>query len=141
MIRTAIVIMILTVFGTFDGSASEAEFLGWTSAAIQCGRTAEAGDIACEIKIGEKGWEKFSIQAFGKTHLLTEADLAKLNGFPLSSLHTTHEAGYERLGGYTVSFRFDRTFYNSEKKVVTEIIYVSVTNRGLTVSDRRTKEN
>ena len=66
---------------------------------------------------------------------MSATDLAKLEGFPLSSLRTSHEAGYESLGGYTVHFRFDRTFYNPEKKLVTEIIYVSVTKNGVTVSD------
>lgn len=38
----------------------------------------EAGRISCEIAVGGKGWEKFVIQAFDKTHALTAADLAKL---------------------------------------------------------------
>ncbi len=109
--------------------------LDWTSVAIQCVETPEAGAVSCEIKTGEKGWKQFIIQAFGKTHALAPADLKKLDGFPLSSLRTSHEAGYEELGGCTVHFRFDRTFYNSDKKLVTETIYVSVTKNGATVSE------
>ena len=121
--------------------ASEEDSLGWTSAVIQCGKTQAAGDISCEIRTGEKGWEKFVIQAFGKPHALTESELTKLGGFPLASLRTTHEAGYEKLGGYTVHFRFDRTFYNADKKLVTEVIYISVNKKGLRVSEPRTTEH
>ena len=141
MKKTMITLLMAVIIPAISATASEEEFLGWTSAVIQCGKTSEAGDISCEIKTGEKGWEKFVIQAFGKTYTLPATDLGKLTGFPLSSLRTTHEAGYEELGGYTVHFRFDRTFYNPEKKLVTEIIYVSVTKNGVTISDRRTKEH
>jgi hypothetical protein len=141
MRKTMTALLVAAIIPAFAATASEEEFLGWTSAVIQCGKTAEAGDVSCEMKTGEKGWEKFIIQAFGKPHTLPATDLAKLAGFPLSSLRTTHEGGYEELGGYTVHFRFDRMVYNSDKKLVTEIIYVSVTKKGVTVSDRRTKEN
>jgi hypothetical protein len=141
MRKTMLAMLVVAILSALGATASEEDSLGWTSAVIQCGKTPEAGDIACEIKTGEKGWDKFVIQAFGKTHTLSATDLAKLEGFPLSSLRTSHEAGYERLGGYTVHCRFDRTFYNPEKKLITEIIYVSVTKNGVTVSDRRTKEH
>jgi len=121
--------------------ASEEEFLGWTSAVIECASTREAGGVSCEIKAGENGWETFVIQAFGNTYRLAPADLRKLDGFPLSSLRTSHEAGYEELGGYTVHFRFDRKFYNSDNRLVTEIIYVSVNANGVTVSAPRMEEN
>jgi hypothetical protein len=135
-----ITLLVAAIIPAFAATASEEEFLAWTSAVIQCGKTPEAGDISCEIKTGEKGWEKFVIQAFGKTHTLPATDLGKLTGFPLSSLRTTHEGGYEELGGYTVHFRFDRTSYNAAKKLVTEIIYVSVNKKGISVSDPRTKQ-
>ena len=38
-------------------------------------------------------------------------------------------------------FRFNRTFYNSDKKLVTEVINVSTTKKGVTVSDPRTIEH
>ena len=139
MKKIMLALFTMVVIPAITATASEEDFLAWTSVVVQCGKTPEAGDISCEIKAGEKGWEKFVIQAFGKTHTLPAADLVKLSGFPLSSLQTTHEAGYEELGGYSVNFRFDRTFYNSDKKLVTEIIYVSVTKKGFAVSDRRTK--
>jgi len=142
MKRKIMVALLMTaVIPAIAATASQEDLLAWTSAVIQCGKTPEAGDISCEIKAGEKGWEKFVIHAFGKTHTLPATDIAKLSGFSLSSLRTTHEAGYEELGGYSVNFLFDRTFYNSDKKLVTEIVYVSVTKKGVTVSDRQTKGN
>ena len=139
--NTMLAMLVVAILSAFGATASEEDSLGWTSAAIQCGKTPEAGDISCEIKTGERGWERFVIQAFGKAHTLSATDLAKLEGFPLSSLRTSREAGYEELGGYTVHFCFDRTLYNPKKKLITEIIFVSVTKNGVTISDRRTKEH
>ena len=131
-------LMIALAISTIAAMASEEELLGWTSAVVQCGKTPEAGDVSCDIKIGGDEWEKFVIQAFGTTHTLAASDLKKLKEFPLSSLRTSHEVGYERLGGHTVHFRFNRTFYNSDKKLLNQIIYVSVTKNGVTVASPRT---
>ena len=49
--------------------------------------------------------QEVTIEAFGKRHVLDKFQCAKLNGFPLSSLRVTHEAGYERIGGHTIHFR------------------------------------
>jgi hypothetical protein len=141
MIKTTAYLLIVFLISTCVVSASEEEMLNWHSVVIQCGTTPEAGTVACEIRTEDTKWQKFTIQAFGKTHALPASDLKKLSGFPLSSLRTSHEAGYEILGGYTVHFRFARTFYNPEKKLVTETIYVSVTKNGVTVEDPRTKEH
>ncbi len=129
------------VISTAVATASEEEFLGWKASVIQCEKTPESGDVSCDIKMAEDGWEKFVIQAFGTTHTLTPSDLKKLKDFPLSSLRTTHEAGYAELGGHTVHFRFSRTFYNTDRKLLTEGIYVSVTKDGVTVSPPRTLEH
>ncbi|MCX6880581.1 MAG: hypothetical protein NTW21_43265 [Verrucomicrobia bacterium] len=131
----------LTALATLPAIASEEDSLKWTSVIIQCGRTPEAGNISCEARTGEMGWAACTVRAFGKEYVLPEAALAKLKGFPLSSLETTHEAGYEELGGYTVHFRFARTVNNPENKVVTEIIYVSVNKNGISVSEPRPKNN
>ena len=128
------ILMLITIFSTLSATASD--FLEWSSAVIQCRKTPEAGEISCKIKTNEDAvWSEFVIQAFGKIYALSATDLKKLTGFPLSSLHTTHEAGYERFGGYTISFHFDRTFYTSEKKLITEIIHVCVTTNRISVSD------
>jgi len=135
------VLLLALVLSTVVAMASEESLLGWTSAVVRCGHTREAGDVSCEMDTGEDGWKKFVIQAFGTTHTLTAADLRKLKNFPLSSLRTTHEAGYERSGGHTVHFRFNRTFYNDDRKLMTEIIYVSATKTGVTVSDPRAMDH
>ena len=131
----------LTALATLPGIASEGDSLEWTSVIVQCGHTPEAGDISCEARTGEMGWAACTVRAFGKEYVLPEAALAKLKGFPLSSLETTHEVGYEELGGYTVHFRFARTVHNPENKVVTEIIYVSVNKNGISDSEPRPKNN
>lgn len=131
----------LTALATLPAGASEEDFLEWTAVTIQCGRTPEAGEISCEARAGEMGWAACTVRAFGKEYVLPEAALAKLKGFPLSSLETTHEVGYEELGGYTVHFRFARTVRNPENKEVTEIIYVSVNKNGLSVSEPRPENN
>lgn len=128
------VMLVVLLISTVFAMASEEQILGWTSVVVRCGRTQEAGEVSCKIDVAGDGWKRFVIQAFGAKHTLTASDLEKLKEFPLSSLRTSHEAGYERLGGHTVHFRFNRTFYNSEKKPVTETIYVSATKNGVTVN-------
>lgn len=123
--------LLLLVSATF---ASEEEFLDWTSAVVEVAETPEAGEIRVSATTEGGEWSGLAITAFGETHDLSNADLAKLSGFPMSSLRTTHEQGYEELGGYTVHFRFDRTFYNAESELVSEIIYVSVNREGLSMS-------
>ena len=119
MLKTTIISFALAVLASVQGIASAEYFLEWTSAVIQCEKTAEAGDISCEIKTGVKGFTAFTVRAFGKAHVLSESDLIKLKSFPL--------------GGYTIHFRFERTFYNSAKKLTTEIVYVSVNQEGISV--------
>lgn len=113
--------------------ASEEEFMAWQSITLKCANEkTPAGPVSCEITTGEAGYDAFVIRAFGQEFKLSADELAKLKGFPLSSLSTRHEAGYKELGGYSVHFRFQRA---SGKK--TEAIYVTVTQKGVRVSDAR----
>lgn len=117
--------------------ASEEEFLGWSSASVQLSGTRDAGQVCVNAAEESGTWSSFAISAFGKVHQLSDEELAMLSGFPLSSLRTTHEQGYEELGGYTIHFRFERTFYRPSYELVSEIIYVSVNRTGLSVSEPR----
>jgi hypothetical protein len=135
MKRIAVTLLLL-VSATF---ASEEEFLDWTSASVQVSGTPEAGDVSVIAAVEHGVWSSFTINAFGRTHVLSDEELLGLYGFPLSSMRTTHEQGYEELGGYTVHFRFDRTFYSGEGGLVSEIIYVSVNREGLSVSEPRAR--
>ena len=137
--RWLMVSLVLPLMAVLPAFSSEEEFLDWRSVSIQCGETEQAGRVSCEAVVGEKGYDKFTIQAFGKTYSLGEGDRIKLAGFPLSSLRTTHEAGYEELGGYTVHFRLERTYYDKSKELVTEIVYVSVNKKGVSVDGPRKK--
>lgn len=130
MKRIAVALLLL-FSATF---ASEEEFLDWTSASIQVEGTPGAGEISVNATVEYGVWKSFAINAFGRAHVLGEDELSMLNGFPLSSIRTTHEQGYEELGGYTVHFRFDRTFYNEESELVTESVHVSVNREGHSLS-------
>jgi len=141
IMKKEILILIITAFFSAQTFAAEEDFLNWTAVTIQCGNTPEAGSISCEIQTGETGWKKFSVKAFGNTYNLTDNDLTKLKGFPLSSMQTTHCAGYERLGGYSISFRFSNTFYNNEKKLITETVRVTVNKKKITISKPQTKKH
>ena len=130
MKRYALTVLIL-VSAAF---ASEEEFLDWTSATVQVAETPQAGEISVSATVESGVWSAFTVNAFGRTHILDEDELSMLSGFPLSSMRTTHEQGYEELGGYTVHFRFNRTFYSEESELVSEIVYVSVNREGLSLS-------
>jgi hypothetical protein len=128
---------LILLLAALSARASEEEFLDWTSAVIQVTGTPVAGDISCSVTVESGEWKEFTIGAFGKTYSLDETELAVLRGFPLSSLQTTHEQGYEELGGYTVHFRFEKVYYDTEGTLVTEIVYVSVNRLGMSVSEPR----
>lgn len=129
-----IVFLLLLSSATF---ASEEEFLNWTSASVQLSGTRGAGSVSINATLESGIWHSLAINAFGKVHQLSDEELAMLDGFPLSSLRTTHEQGYEELGGYTIHFRFERSFYRPDYELVSEIIYISVNRMGVFVSEPR----
>jgi hypothetical protein len=53
-------------------------------------------------------YESIEIEAFGKLHKVPKEMLDQLSAYPLSGLATSHEAGYERLGGHMVHFKFKK---------------------------------
>lgn len=123
-------------------NASEEGYLAWASATItvKCKKEdTPAGPISFEIAQSDGVYSKLVIHAFAQEFKLSDEDLAKLKDFPIKSLQTTHEAGYESLGGYSVHCRFERTIYSEKKKPVTEVIYVTATKLGVKVSDVRKK--
>jgi hypothetical protein len=136
MKRITVALLLLLVGATF---ASEEEFLDWTSVSVQVEETPGAGEISVSATVESGVWRSFTINAFGKIHALNEDELSGLSGFPLSSMRTTHEQGYEELGGYTVHFRFEKIFYSEEGELISEIIYVSVNREGLSVLEPRAR--
>ena len=100
----------------------------------------EAGETFIEVSKDKSGLKQFIIQAFGKKHVLSKEELNKLKDFPLSSLRTTHEAGYNILGGYTVAASFHKVYYNDAKELYRDEIAISVMKKGLVISDSKTKK-
>lgn len=116
---------------------SEEEFLAWQAVTVKCANEkTPAGPVSCEIAQKDAEYSSFTVRAFDKEFKLSAEDLAKLKGFPLSSLSTRHEAGYPQLGGYSVHFRFQRVVA-LQRKTLTEVIYVTATQNGVKVSDVR----
>lgn len=69
---------------------------------------------------------KVTVTAFGRDHVLTEAQLKELRDFPLSSLSITYEQGHKEISGFTVHFKFLRGAYDSSRRWREEIFVISV---------------
>lgn len=92
----------------------------------------EAGVVSIDALQDKNGsYQKFTIQAFGKSYPLSADDLKRLDAFPLGSVSLLHEAGYPQLGGYTVHIRLERTSYDQiAKKTIRQVLYVSIPKKG-----------
>src|SRR5262245_44021737 len=90
-------------------SASEEEFLPWSEVRVTCADREETGKVVFAAKMSGDKFKEITIEAFGREHKIAQGLRDKLTGFPVSSLATTHEAGFERLGGHMVHFRFKKT--------------------------------
>ena len=120
--------------------ASEEELVPWQSVSITSPEMPVVGAIVVQASTQNETYQKLEVTAFGRVHALTANDLKQLDGFPLSSLLLTHEAGYVQLGGHTVYLKFRRSFYNKAKKLVRESVMISIPeNAALTVSERNTR--
>jgi hypothetical protein len=127
---------ILTTFFS-PVQASEEEFLVLQSITAKSIEHPETGTVSIEAVTDGSRYQKIAITAFGKKTIISDEDLRKLEGFPLSSLRLTHAAGYEMVGGHTVSLRFRRTFYDQTKNLVNEEAVISIPrNAPATVTKR-----
>ncbi len=133
--KTNITLIGVFILTSISSMASEEEFMGWNSISLDIAETNEAGQISLEIECHKGIWKKFKFQCFGKSYTLTEKELENLKEFPLSSLSTTHEGGYEILGGYTIHFKFHRIYYDGMKNLVRSDIAVSVNRKGYKVHE------
>src|SRR5262249_34492040 len=118
--------------------ASEEEFLPWSEVRIVAPEIKDVGTDVLSAKTDGEKYREMSVEAFGKRYALNKEQLDKLSGFPLSSLRTTHEAGYERLGGHTVYLQLKKLTYDGDRRQVEDRVVVSVSKgRGLAVSGPR----
>ena len=117
--------------------ASEEEFLGWSEVRIVGIERKDVGRVTFTAEVREDAWRKVEAEAFGKKFSLGAQQCERLRGFPLSSIKTTHEAGYEQLGGHTVHFKFRRTFYRDANRVEADVVISISRGKGLVVSEPR----
>jgi hypothetical protein len=115
--------------------SSEEDFLGWQSVVIRSKEAGAAGIVVIEIETEGRDFTSLVVNAFGKQFALASDELAKMAGFQVSSLRTTHEAGYEEVGGHTVYLSFQRTSLSKIDGPVTEEIKISVNSSGISVAD------
>ncbi len=114
--------------------ASEEEFLSWSEVHLVSLDRPEMGRVAFTAQVREDRWRSVHTEAFGKRFSLDDEQCRQLAGFPLSSIKTTHEVGYEPLGGHTVYFRFKRSFYRNATLVEAEVIIAISRGQGLRLS-------
>lgn len=118
--------------------ASEEEFLPWTEIRLTLGGNDQTGKLLFTASAREDKFKEIRIDAFGKQHNIPKEMLAKLTGFPLTSLATSHEAGFERLGGHMVHFKFKKVHVDKNRGAIETRIVLSVTkNKGPVLSEPR----
>jgi len=105
-------------------NGSEEEFVPWKSVRIDCVKRDPISTVVVKVRMNESKFGAFELTAFGRKKKLLADDLAKLKGFPLSSLLITHEAGYESLGGHTLSCKLKRVFYDDDEDLIQEQVYI-----------------
>jgi hypothetical protein len=59
---------------------------------------------------GQK-YQKFVRNTFDKRFELSPDELKMIEGFPISSLETEHEGGYEGYGGSSKTFKLRKSYY------------------------------
>ncbi|MEM7792233.1 MAG: hypothetical protein AAF546_12590 [Verrucomicrobiota bacterium] len=132
--KARLLLLAFLILSSITSSASEELSLGWDSVSLEIPGAEEAGLVSLEIECPEGIWKTFKFECFGESYSLTEKELENLREFPLSSLNTTHEGGWEILGGYTIHFKFHRIYYDEEMNLVRQDVAVSVNKEGYTVS-------
>ncbi len=121
-------------------AASEEEFVPWQSVTVKSPELSVVGIVTVEASTQGGAYQKLTVTAFGRSHALAAAELKRLEGFPLSSLILTHEAGYAALGGHTLHLKFSRTSYDEARMPVKETIVLSVPkDAALTVSETKSR--
>jgi len=135
--RVALLVLAVSICGVSAGFASQEQYLQWNEVRIVSPEREDTGKVVFDAKVDGDKLLEVTIEAFAKKHSVEKEDLRKLDGFPLSSLVITHEAGYEELGGHTVHFKFRRTTYKEGKPIYESIMVDVSKGKGLKISDSR----
>jgi len=103
--------------------ASEEDFVPWQSVTVKSTELPGVGIVAVEASTSGDTYKVFVLSAFDRSHSLTASQLKRLQGFALSSMTITHEAGYAQFGGHTVHVRFQRTYTDRTPKLVRDCFH------------------
>lgn len=137
--NTCVIISLLVL--SLSAYGSEEEYMIWKQVKIRTAGNKETGEVSFAAQTDGETFKSISITAFKKQFKVAKADLAKIKGFPLSSLTITHEAGYVQLGGHTVHFKMKRVYYNRLKKLVEARVRISISKgKGLEIHGPEIKE-
>ena len=118
-----------------SAAASEEEFLVWGDVRIAFPEREDTGKVLLSAKTSRGRYEEMKIEAFGKKYELGGAQLDQLRDFPLSSLVTTHAAGFPGVVGHTVSFKLNRLQYNDTQQLMEHRVTVTISqDKGLAVA-------
>lgn len=135
MFRTAVLTGIaLGLLCSSRLGASEEEHLIWQEVKITSPERKDTGKVVFSAKTDGTAYLSVEIEAFGTSHAVPKEMLEKLADYPLSSLATTHEAGYERLGGHTVHFKFKRVDFTARVPMENTVTLSVNKGRGVTLS-------
>jgi len=132
--RLSLVVLAMSMGMAVAIYASEEDFLKWAEVRIVSPERPDTGRVVFAAKTDGDQYREIAIEAFGRKHPVGDEVLAKLKGFPLNSLVTTHEAGYPQLGGHTVHFKFKRSYYKEGGLVQESVVLSASKGKGLALS-------
>jgi hypothetical protein len=101
---------------------------------IESASVGDWGAVAIDIKQDDKGMQRFGVQAFGRSYLLSAAQLRELEGVMYNAIQISREAGYAEREGRTIYVKLGVGFTSGQ---VSRVKYVVVTEAGaITVKDQ-----
>ena len=131
---------LLIVLAVIPAHASEEEFLQWSEVRIVTPEREDTGRVTFVAQVREESWQVVKIEAFGRNFSLDEEQRNHLNGFLLSSIRTTHEAGWEEVGGHTIYFKFQHTRWDKDRLIEQSVVVAVSRGQGLSVSQPSERE-
>lgn len=92
MNRTFCLFLLLAAL-RLTSAASEEEFVPWQSVTVTSPELPVVGIVTINASTQGGAYQKLAVGAFGRTYTPAAGELKRLEGFPLSSLTLTDEAG------------------------------------------------
>jgi hypothetical protein len=134
--RSSLLVISIALVVAASARGSEEEFLPWREVRIAMDGNDQTGKLLFTAKTRAFIFQEIRVEAFGKEHAIAKEMLDKLTDFPLDSLVTTHEAGFERLGGHMVHFKFKKVHFDKNRGAIETRIVLSITkNKGPVISE------